>query len=682
MTDNPLLSTDFRIPFHEIRPEHVVPGVRAALAEARAAVARIGAGTEAGTGWDATIGALDALEERLGRVVDVVHHLLSVKDSDALRTAFDEVNPEITEFEASLATDEALWRAVRGYAESAEAAALAGVRRRHLEKTVRAFVRAGADLPPERKAEVVRLQVELAEATKRYAENVLDSTNAFELLITDPAQLAGLPESLRARARAAAEERGVEGWRFTLHGPSYTPFMENARDRTLRRQMYAAYSTRATADATDNRPLIDRILSLRRQLARALGYSDWAEYQLEERMAGSGERALAFARDLTERTQPHFRRDVEQLEEEAAALGYDRLEPWDIAFAAERIRRRRFDLDPEELRPYFPLDAVLQGVFEVARRVFGIRVERRENEAVWHPDVLYFDVYDEAGGHIGSFYADLFPRADKRGGAWMNDLITGGPRPGGFAPHLALVAGNLTPPAAGRPSLLTKDEVETLFHEFGHTLHHLLSRVELPARAGTKVAWDFVELPSQLMENWTWDREALRLFARHCETGEPMPEELFRRMERSRTFMAAYDQMRQLAFATVDLALHMSFDPDAPGADPLGFAEEVLRPFAIRPDAVNPDMLASFSHVFSGAYAAGYYSYKWAEVLDADAFTRFEAEGIFNRETGRAYVETILARGDAEDPLELFRAFMGRDPDPAALLRRTLPAHRTEQGRA
>ncbi len=678
MTDNPLLSTDFRIPFHEIRPQHVVPGVRAALAEARAAVARIGAGG-GGTGWDATIGALDALEERLARVVDVVHHLLAVQDSDALRAAFDEVNAEITEFEASLATDEALWRAVRGYAESAEAAALTGVRRRHLEKTVRAFVRAGADLPPERKAEAVRLQIALADATKRFAENVLDSTNAFELVITDPAQLAGLPESLRARARAAAEERGVEGWRFTLHGPSYTPFMENAHDRALRRQMYAAYSTRATAGGSDNRPLIGELLSLRRRLARVLGYPDWAEYQLEERMAGSGERALAFARELTERTQPHFRRDVQRMEEEAAALGYDRLEPWDIAYTTERIRRRRFDLDPEELRPYFALDGVLQGVFEVARRVFGVRVERHATEAVWHPDVYYFDVYDEAGTHVGAFYADLFPRADKRGGGWMNDLITGGPRPGGFAPHLALVAANLTPPAAGRPSLLTKDEVETLFHEFGHALHHLLSRVELPARAGTKVAWDFVELPSQLMENWTWNREALRLFARHYESGEPMPEELFRRMERARTFMAAYDQMRQLSFAVVDLELHMRFDPEAPEADPLAFGAEVLRPFAIRPDAANPDMLASFSHIFSGAYAAGYYSYKWAEVLDADAFTRFEAEGVFNRETGRAYVESILARGDADEPLELFRAFMGRDPDPTALLRRTLPAHHGDQ---
>jgi oligopeptidase A len=668
-----LLSREFRIPFDRIEPAHVLPAVRTVLGAAWEAVRVIGA--TGGDSWAKTIAPLDEVNERVERVVGVVHHLLGVRDSEALRAAFEEVNPEITEFYASLPMDEALWSALRRYAETAEARALAGVRRRHLEKTVHSFVRAGADLPAEARAEVVRLQVELARATTRYAENVLDSTNAFELVLTDDARLAGLPESALEQARAAAQEKGVEGWRFTLHAPSYTPFMEHADDRELRRRMYGAYSTRATEPGRDNRPLVGEILSLRRRLARALGYRDWAAYQLEERMAGSGERALDFARDLTERTRPHFRSDVAALEEEAATLGYDRLEPWDVAYVMERIRRRRFDLDPEELRPYFPLDAVLSGVFEVARRVFGVRVEERPMTAVWHETVRFFDAYDEDDVHVGSFYVDLFPRSDKRAGAWMNDLITGGPREHGFEPHLAQVAGNLTPPTGDRPSLLTKDEVETLFHEFGHALHHLLSRVELPARAGTRVAWDFVELPSQLMENWTWDREALGLFARHWVTGEPLPEELFRRMDRSRTFMAAYDQMRQLGYATMDLELHTRFEPDEPGADALAFTAEVMAPFAFRPDAVNREMIASFSHVFSGAYGAGYYSYKWAEVLDADAFTRFEAEGVFNRETGRAYVDTILARGDAADPIELFREFMGRDPDPAALLRRTLPGH-------
>jgi oligopeptidase A len=417
---------------------------------------------------------------------------------------------------------------------------------------------------------------------------------------------------------------------------------------------------------------VGQILALRRRLARALGFADWAHYQTEERMAGSGERALAFAHDLTERTRPHFQRDLEALADEAGEAGYDRLEAWDIAFLMERIRRRRYQLDPEELRPYFPLESVLGGIFEVARRLFGLTIESRPSPHVWHPDVRFFEVGDERGRQVGSLYADLFPRADKRGGAWMGDLVTGGPRPNGFEPHLVLVAANLTPPTPDEPSLLTKDEVETLFHEFGHALHQLLSRVELPARAGTRVAWDFVELPSQIMENWTWDPEALALFAHHYRTGEPIPEPLLDRMRRTRTFMAAYDQMRQLSFATVDLELHIHFDPEAPGADATAFATEVLTPFAIRPDAVNRDMVAAFTHVFAGSYAAGYYSYKWAELLEADAFTRFEREGVLNRETGRAYVEAILARGDAADPMELFRAFMGRDPDPGALMRRTL----------
>ncbi|HEX9107002.1 MAG TPA: M3 family metallopeptidase, partial [Longimicrobiales bacterium] len=429
---------------------------------------------------------------------------------------------------------------------------------------------------------------------------------------------------------------------------------------------------RATEPGRDNRVLVQEILLLRRRLARVLGYRDWADFETEERMAGSGERALAFARDLTERTRGPFRQDVAELEAEARELGYDRLESWDVAYVMERIRRRRYDLDPEELRPYFPLDSVLSGLFEVARRVFGVVVAERANGAVWHPDVRFFDARDESGTHVGSFYADLFPREDKRGGAWMDDLHTGGPRPEGFEPHLAVLAGNMTPPGSDRPSLLTKDEVETLFHEFGHTLHQLLSRVEVPARAGTRVAWDFVELPSQMMENWTWHREPLQLFAHHWQTGAPLPDELFERMARARTFMAPYDQMRQLSFATLDLELHTGYDPEAPGADPIACAGEVLTDFAIRPDMVNRDMVAAFTHVFSGAYGAGYYSYKWAETLDADAFTRFETEGVFNRETGRAFVEAILSRGDSAEPIELFRGFMGRDPDPSALVRRVL----------
>lgn len=672
-SNNPLLSADYRIPFTRIRPEHVVPAVRHALEEARRGIADLASSREART-YEHTVQRLDDLLESLDRVVGIVSHLVQVQDSAELRAAYDEINPEVAEFYAGLAANEALWHALRSFAATPEAAALTGIRRRHLEKLVRSFIRAGANLPPAQKEQAVLLQVELAKLRKRFAENVLDSTNAFELIITDPAELAGLPESAVSRAASDAAAKGVAGWRFTLHAPSYIPFMENADKRELRRRMHTAYLNRATEAGRDNRPLVREVLALRRELARVLGYADFADYQLDERMAGTGATALDFVRDLADRTGPHFHREIADLEAFAREeLGYERLEPWDVPYVIETLRRARYDLDPEELRPYFSLDSVLEGLFEIARRVFGVRVVARRIEETWHPDVRYFEIHDREGTHLGSFYADFFPREDKRGGAWMDDLITGGPREVGFAPHLALIACNFTPPEGNRPALLTHDEVQTLFHEFGHCLHHCLSRVEIPARAGTSVAWDFVELPSQILENWTWRCEALDLFARHHETASPLPEQLFSRLTAARTFMGGYDQMRQLSFGTVDLELHTRYDPNGE-EDPIDFAVEVLRPFAIRPDAANGSMLAGFTHVFAGGYAAGYYSYKWAEVLDADAFSRFEREGVFNAETGREFVEEILSRGDSADPIELFRRFMGRDPDPEALLRRVLPA--------
>ena len=671
--NNPLLSFDFRIPFHRIRPEHVVPAVRFALDEARRGVAEIVA-RPGPRSYENTVEALDRRLERLDRVVGIVTHLVSVRDSAELRAAYDEINPEVAAFYANLWTNDELWRVFQAFAATPEAAALTGVRRRHFEKRMRTFRRAGAGLPPEQKERVVAIQVELSKLQKRFADHVLDSTNAFELVITDPADLAGLPESALALARAEAERKGIDGWRFTLHAPSYVPFMEHADRRDLRQRLYLAYMRRATEEGRDNRPLIREILALRRELAAILGYRDFADYQLEERMARDGATAFDFVRGLTERTRPHFEHEVAEMEAFAReVLGYERLEPWDVPYVIQKLRKARFELDPEELRPYFALDSVLEGLFEICSRLFGIRVVERRIEETWHPDVRYFEILDADGVQLGAFYADFFPREDKRGGAWMDALITGGPRADGFAPHLALIACNFTPPGEGRPSLLTHDEVETLFHEFGHCLHHCLSRVEIPARAGTNVAWDFVELPSQFLENWCWNREALDLFARHYRTGERLPEELFSRLRESRTFMGGYYQMRQLSFGTVDLALHVDYDP-ASGEDPVAFGTEVLRPFAIRPDAADGSMLASFNHVFSGGYAAGYYSYKWAEVLDADAFTRFEREGVFNPETGRAFVEAILSRGDSEDPLELFREFMGRDPDPEALMRRVVPA--------
>ncbi|HEX2190482.1 MAG TPA: M3 family metallopeptidase [Longimicrobiaceae bacterium] len=669
---NPLLEQDFLVPFHRIRPEHVVPAVREALAAAEREVEAIVAEQGPRT-WDNTLRRLDEMEERLDRVTHPVIHLVAVMNTPELREAYETVLPEISAFYARLPLNDGLWRAVRALAETPEARALTGVRRRHLEKSVREFVRAGADLPPEAKARVEEIKVEMSRLQTEFSNHVLDSTNAFELVLTDPDDLRGLPPSAVAQARAAAAARGLEGWRFTLHVPSYQPFMEYSERRDLRRRMYEAFQNRACAEPHDNRPRVARLLELRRELAALMGYRDYADFRLEESMARTGARAVAFEEDLTERTRPYWEGEVAALAEFAREeLGIDELQPWDTAFAAERLRRARYDLDEEELRPFFPLEGVLSGMFEVARRLFGVRVERREVEEVWHPEVRFYDVRDEAGRLLGGFYADWFPRETKRSGAWMSGLVTGGPaEDGGWIPHLAALTGNVSPPEGERPALLTHREVQTVFHEFGHLLHHVLSRVEVRSRGGTQVSRDWVELPSQIMENWTWEREALDLFARHWETGETIPEGLHRKMLAARNHMGASFQMRQLSYGTLDLSLHALYDPERDG-DAVRYAQEVMARFAMRPEFARNHFVTAFTHIFSGGYAAAYYSYMWAEVLDADAFSRFQREGLFNRETGRAFVETILSRGDAADPGELFREFMGRDPDPAALLRRNL----------
>ncbi|CAA9363244.1 MAG: Oligopeptidase A [uncultured Gemmatimonadetes bacterium] len=672
---NPLLREDpLPIPFHHIRAEHVVPGIRAALARAETELAALVADT-AERSYENTVGRLEEITDRLARAIRPVGVLVAVMNSPELREAYETVLPEFSAFFARIALNGELWRAVRAAAESPGVASLDRVRRRHLEKTVRAFIRAGADLQPEEKERVEALQVELSQLQTEFSNHVLDSTNAWELVLADEAELAGLPESARAQARAAAEEKGVEGWRFTLHQPSVTAFLQYSERRDLRERIHRAYVNRASEPPHDNRPLVGRILALRRELARLLGFRDWADYELQEAMAGSGGRAVEFEEDLTRRTRPYWEREMEALQAFARdELGLDPLQPWDMAFAIEQMRRSRFGLDAEEVRPYFPMDRVQDGFFEVARRLFGVEVRERKVENVWHPEVRFYDAFDEGGRRLGGFYTDWFPRESKRGGAWMSGVVLGGPaQDGGWDEHLATIVGNMSPPEGERPALLTHREVETVFHEMGHLLHHMLSRVEVRELGGTSVPTDWVELPSQIMESWTWERPALDLFARHWQTGEPIPEELFRKMKAARTFMAAHHQMRQLAFGTLDLELHVLFDPES-GEDPVARSREVMSRFHVRPDFARDHFVTGFTHIFAGGYAAGYYSYLWSEVLVADAFSRFEREGLFSREVGSAFVDAVLSRGDDTDPAELFREFMGRDPDPDALLRRNLGA--------
>ena len=667
---NPYLSRDTHIPFAEMTPEAVEPALDEALATAQT---ELDALIKTPEPTFETILELDEVVERLSRPLGFVSHLTSVKDSPELRGAFNAVLPRYTAFMTRLSLNANLWRVIKEIAETPEAAALTGVRKRHLEKTVQEFVRAGADLPDEQKVRVEAINIELSGLSQKFSENTLDATNAFEVIITDEAELAGLPASARKQARANAEAKGEQGWRFTLQIPSYLPVLTYAENRTLRETLHRAYTNRAGAGDFDNREIIVRILELRRERAELLGFETHADYVLEPRMVGSATRALEFVGNLSERTRPYWHDEVTALEAFAETLGLSDLKPWDVSFVAEKLRQERYAFDEEELRPYFPLDRVVAGMFSIAEETFGVTLTRRENPQVWHEDVEFYDLHDAAGTHLGSFYADWFPREDKRGGAWMNSLLTGGPMSagGGFEPHVGLIACNFSPPEAGKPALLTHDEVQTTFHEFGHLLHHCVSRVEIRARSGTNVAWDFVELPSQIMENWCWEREALGRLARHVDTGAEIPDELFQKMRAARTFMAANAQMRQLSFSTVDLTLHTDYDPEMDG-DVVAYTQGLMEPFAIRPEFARNSFITAFSHIFAGGYSAGYYSYKWAEVLDADAFTRFQEEGLFNPETGHAYVETILARGDSDAPEVLFRDFMGRDPDPEASLRRNL----------
>ena len=684
---NPLLVGGSRIPFHRIEARHVEPGILQALTEAQASVDQLSADRAEPT-WANTIARMDDTVELLAERIAPVTHLVSVAETPELREAYNAVLPRITTFWSRLPLNEALWSRVQGYAATVEARALTGIRRRHLDKTVREFERAGAKLPPAAKVRLEKGRVELAQLEQSFSEHVLDATAAYELVVTDEGRLAGVPEAARRRAQEKAKEKGMRGWLLTLDYPSVEPILKYCRDRELRCQIFVGYATRCRDGEFDNRPLLAHILRLRDELAEILGYDGFPDFTLEDRMAGSGARAVGFEADLVARTRPYWERDVAEVKAHAATLGITDLEPWDATYVMEDLRRQRYDIDDEMLRPYFPLPRVLQGLFEIVRRTFGFRIEERAIPEVWHKDVRYFELYDEADGTlVGAFYSDWFPRTEKRQGAWMNHFVTGGPRAAGFAPHLGVICGNFTPPEGDRPALLTHREVETVFHEFGHLLHHCTSRVEIPSRAGINVAWDWVELPSQLMENWTWEREALDVVAGHHETGAPLPAEIFERMFAARRYMGGWAQMRQLSLGTVDLALHNELAPrlraEAAGADGkkldeaqgngvMAFGDDHFLPFAPDRRFAEYHALTSFSHLFAGGYAAAYYSYLWSEVLDADVFTRFKREGIFNPETGRSYVATILSRGDSADPDALFVEFMGRAPDPRALLERNL----------
>ncbi len=675
---NPLLElaeagiTD-RLPrFADIRPEHVDPALDRVLAENRAAIERLAADA-AEASWDNFAQPLEDLNERLSRMWSPVGHLNAVMNSDALRAAYNAGLPKLTEYWTELGQDARLYRGYRRIHEDPGFPALGAARCKIVENALRDFRLAGVDLPEEPKRRFAAIQRELSLLYSKFDENVLDATNAWELHLDDPAQLAGLPERACEQARATAAGRG--GWTFTLHAPSFHPFMRYCADRGLRRQMYEAYVTRASelgpqAGRFDNGALINQILRLRAEAARLVGFDNYAGYSLATKMVRKPEEVLAFLRDLAARSHPAAERDFAELAEYARARGAAELEAWDIPYYSEKLRESRYDFREEDLRPYFPAPRVLAGLFEVVRRLYGLDIREVENRELWHPDARFYEVRAANGEPRGHFYLDLYARPHKRGGAWMDDCRSRKRRDARLQTPVAYLTCNFSAPLGADPALLTHGEVVTLFHEFGHGLHHLLTRVDDVGVAGINgVAWDAVELPSQFMENWCWEREALDLIAGHYQSGAPIPEDLHRKMIAARNFQSGMQFARQLEFALFDMRLHSDFDPQG-GGSVQELLEEVRREVAVViPPAFNR-FQHSFTHVFAGSgYAAGYYSYKWAEVLSADAFSKFEETGIFNAATGRAFLENILEPGGSVEALELFVRFRGREPHIDALLR-------------
>ncbi len=661
-----------RLPqFAGIEVSTLVSRLEALLAAQRA---RIAALAHAETGeWDAIVTPMEEMADELHRFFGPVSHLHGVADTEALRAVYSECVSRVSAFGAELEQDAGLCAAYHRLRAGPTFAEFDNARRRLVENALRDFRLGGVDLPDEIKPRVTTLKVELAQLAARFEENVLDATQSFALDISDESRLAGLPASTLAMTRSKAADAGVEGWRLTLDLPCLVPAMNNLADRELRRQLYEAYSTRASecgpdAGGHDNGQVMHDLLARRQELARLLGFENFAALSLATKMAPSPDAVVAFLEDLGCQARPAAQREFAELNTFARAeLGLDNVEAWDVGYCSEQLRRHRYQLNQEELRPYFPLPKVRAGLFDITARLFGLRFEPVTGIDTWHPDVEFHALCDASGETRGYFYLDLYARAGKRSGAWMDDCLTRWQHGQDLQLPVAYLICNFTPPQGDVSSLLTHDEVTTLFHEFGHGLHHMLTTVGRPAVAGINgVPWDAVELPSQFLENWCWEREALDLMSGHFESGEPLPQVLFDRLYATRHFQAAMQMVRQLEFALFDFRLHRDYTP---GCDIQAVLDGVRAQVSVVVPPSWNRFQHSFSHIFAGGYAAGYYSYKWAEVLSADAFERFTEEGIFNATTGHAFRDSVLANGGAEDALVLFRRFRGREPQVTALLR-------------
>ncbi|HGX92351.1 MAG TPA: oligopeptidase A [Candidatus Tenderia sp.] len=671
---NPLLSLEGLPPFSKIEPEHAEPAIDQVIKENRQAVAEMLAAVDRYS-WENLVHPLEQLEERLGRVWSPISHMNSVVNSEALRDAYNACLAKLSDYATEMGQNEALFAAFKQISESEEYPRLAAAQRKIIDNALRDFRLSGVDLSETDKARYKAVMQELSALNSKFEEHVLDATNGWSIQIVDEARLSGLPDSATAMAKQTASREKMEGWLFTLEFPSYLPVMMYANDRELRREMYTAYVTRASdegphAGRWDNTPVMEQLLALRHEAAQLLGFANYAERSIATKMAASTDQVLAFLNDLAERALPMAGQELEEVRAYAKEhFDVDALEAWDIPFYSEKLRQHRYAITQEELKPYFPEDRVLAGMFTVVNKLYGIEISEIKGVDVWHEDVRFFEIEDAQGNVRGQFYLDLYARPHKRGGAWMDDCTTRMRMAEGVQVPVAYLTCNFSAPIGSDPALFTHDEVLTLFHEFGHGLHHMLTQVDYPSVAGISgVAWDAVELPSQFMENWCWQREALNFIAGHYKTGETLPDDMFEKMLAAKNFQSAMQMLRQLEFSIFDFRLHLEYEPQK-GGRIYEILEDVRHQVAvIQPPSFNR-FPHSFGHIFAGGYAAGYYSYKWAEVLSADAFAQFEENGIFDRETGLRFLAAVLEQGGSREPMELFVEFRGREPTIDALLR-------------
>lgn len=671
-TNNPLMA-DAELPrFGAIRPEHAEPAVRAAIAEARRTLERVRALER--PAYRELVEPMELSDAKIERVFSPVSHLNSVCSTPEMRTAYQQCLAQLTEFETEVSQDDRLCRRFKELAAGAEYATLEPARRKCVDDALRDFHLSGVDLPKKDKKRFAEIMQRLSKLGARFEENVLDATDHWAIHVTDEDRLAGLPPDAVGRARVRARKEGDHGWRLGLDLPTFLAVMHHARDRDLRYQFYQAWLTRASdqgpdAGRWDNGPVMAEILALRHEAARLTGFDNFAEHSLATKMAPSLEAVMDFLKDLAKRARPRARQELQEIEELARrGDGLDELRPWDLNFYGERLKEALFHLSDEELRAYFSLPRALEGLFDVASRLFGVAFVERTDVETWHEDVRFFDVNGEDGTAVAGFYLDPYARPGKRSGAWM-DVCRGRLELGGHRQRpVAYLTLNANPPGEDAPALLTHDDVVTLFHEFGHGLHHMLTQVPVPSLAGIEgVEWDAVELPSQFLENWCWEREALDRFARRYDDDRPMPDDVFERLQQSRRHMAGLTLVRQLEFALFDLRLHAGYDPRE-GARIMETLQAVRSEVAVLDSPEWNRFAHSFGHVFGGGYAAGYYSYLWAEVLAADAFSLFRERGIFDDATGRAFRDEILAVGGSRTAMESFTAFRGREPVPGPLL--------------